>query len=115
MDALKDDASVTSPTTPGETLAEGAKIGDPARGAMMLDAARDSAGDAVAVTEPELVEALRLLWQQGVYAEPTAALGAAAFLSKVRNGWAVPDGPVVILITGSGLKATDAISTLLSD
>ncbi|MFW6075042.1 MAG: pyridoxal-phosphate dependent enzyme [Chloroflexota bacterium] len=113
VNAWVSDATETTPVTPDDTLAEGAKIGNPARGGMMLDAIRESSGDAVAVAESDLIEALHSLWQQGIYAEPTASLGAAAFVSKVRDGWHVPEGPVVVHITGSGLKATDTIAHVL--
>lgn len=100
--------------TPGNTIAEGTKIGHPARRKQILAAIRESRGWAEAVTEEEIGEALRELWRQGIYAEPTAAVGAAAFRKAVETGREIPDGDIVILITGNGLKATDTIGTLLS-
>lgn len=100
------------PVEPDVTIAEGAKIGGPARDRMILQALRESNGGARAVAEDHLVAALHELWRQGVYAEPTAALGAAAFVRAIHDGWTVPDGPVVILITGNGLKATETIEKL---
>lgn len=101
------------PVEPGPTIAEGAKIGNPPRDRMILAALSDSGGGAHALSEERLVEALDVLWRQGIYAEPTAALGAAAFIQAVRNGWHVPEGPIVILITGDGLKATETIGHLI--
>ncbi|MCX2726567.1 pyridoxal-phosphate dependent enzyme [Thermomicrobium sp. 4228-Ro] len=92
------------PVTPGPTLAEGARIGAPPRGVLLLEILRQCGGWPEAVPEPQLVETVRLLWRQGLYVEPTAALGAAAYRLARRRGW-VPDGPVVIVLTGSGLKA----------
>ena len=100
---------------PQPTLAEGAKIGSPVRDRQMLAAIRTSGGWATAVPEEELVAALRELWSQGIYAEPTAALGAAAFRMAVTEGRPLPDGEIVVLITGSGLKATETIANLLAE
>jgi threonine synthase len=110
--ALDDGADVIAPVTPGPTIAEGTRIGAPARGKQILAAVRESQGWAVAVSEELLIEALRELWRQGLYVEPTAAVGAAAFLSCAHHARPVPDGDVVILLTGSGLKATETIARL---
>lgn len=100
--------------TPGDTIAEGTKIGSPSRGRQIMAAIRESGGWAAAVTEPDIEDALRELWSQGMYAEPTAAVGAAAFRNAVRDGRDVPDGDIVVLITGNGLKATETIGAMFS-
>lgn len=101
--------------TPGDTLAEGTKIGHPARRRQILTAIRESGGWAEAVSETDIREALRELWSQGIYAEPTAAVGAAAFRKAVSAGRPLPDGDIVILITGNGLKATETIGDLMAN
>lgn len=101
-----------SPVAPGTTIAEGTRIGAPARPRQILASVRETGGWAEAVTEEEIVAALRELWGQGLYVEPTAAVGAAAFIRSVRSGRPLPEGEVVVLLTGSGLKATDAIGGL---
>lgn len=111
--AFESDQDYATPVEPQTTVAEGAKIGNPARDKMILEALRDSSGGAHAVTEDQLVAALQDLWRQGIYAEPTAALGAAAFLQAVESGWQAPSRPAVVLVTGNGLKATDTIARLL--
>lgn len=102
------------PITPGPTLAEGTRIGDPARPRQMLAAVRETGGWGAAVSEEDIIGSLRELWHQGLYVEPTAAIGAAAFRQAVREGHPLPDGEIVILLTGSGLKATDTIAELLA-
>jgi threonine synthase len=67
----------------------------------------------VAVTEDDIAAALRELWSQGLYVEPTAALGAAAFVVAIRDGRPIPEGDTVVLLTGNGLKATETIGELL--
>ena len=102
-----------APVTPGVSIAEGTRIGAPARTAQIMSAIRETDGGARAVSEDEIVEALRELWRQGLYVEPTAAIGAAAFRQMVLAGDALPNGEIVVLLTGSGLKATETISKLL--
>jgi threonine synthase len=113
--ALAAGATTIAPLTPGSTIAEGTRIGAPARGRQILAAVRDSGGWGEAVDEPLLVATLRELWAQGLYVEPTAAVGAAAFVAAVRGGRVLPEGEVVILLTGSGLKATATIAELLGE
>jgi threonine synthase len=98
--------------TPGATLAEGTRIGAPARTVQITAALDGSRGWAEAVSEEQIVAALRELWAQGLYVEPTAAVGAAACRAYLARE-TPPDGPIVVLLTGSGLKATDTIAGLL--
>jgi threonine synthase len=101
------------PVTPGATIAEGTRIGAPARGRQIVSAMRDSGGWAEAVDDDQIKATLGELFRQGVYVEPTAAVGAASFVSAVHRGTAIPEGNVVILLTGNGLKATDTIGSLV--
>lgn len=111
--AFESDSGDIAPMTPGETMAEGTKIGSPARGRQILSALRDSKGWAQAVSEEDITGALHALWSQGLYVEPTAAVGAATFCVAVREGKPIPEGDSVILLTGSGLKATETIGQIL--
>ena len=111
--AVKRGADDVSPVEPGSTMAEGARIANPPRGRLLLDALSHSSGQALAIREDELHDALIELWRQGFYAEPTAALGAAGFIQAARSGQDLT-GINVVLITGSGMKATDTIDTLVS-
>lgn len=110
--AFREHRDIT-PVVPGQTIAEGTKIGAPARPRQLLAALHDSGGQAMAVSEEELIATLRELWRQGFYVEPTAAVGAAACRTWLLNG-GEPAGEVVVLLTGSGLKATDTIGALLA-
>ena len=87
--------------------------GAPSRSRQILAAIQETNGGARSVTEPEIVDTLRELWGQGLYVEPTAAVGAAACRQMVLDGDSLPDGEIVVLLTGSGLKATETIEKLL--
>ncbi len=101
-------------TTPGTTMAEGTKIGAPARPQQILDALHSSGGWATAVSEEQLIAALRELWSQGLYVEPTSAIAAAACRTYLETATNPPTSPPVVLLTGSGLKATDTIAKLVA-
>lgn len=98
---------------PGATLAEGTRIGAPARAGQILAALNESGGWAESVSEEQLVAALRELWAQGLYVEPTCAIAAAACRAYLERTDTPPTSPPVVLLTGSGLKATDTIARLL--
>ena len=78
-----------------------------------MEAIRESGGAAIAVSEAEIEAALTELWRQGLYVESTAAVGAAAFRAAIQNHQPLPDGEHVILLTGTGLKATETIGRLV--
>ncbi len=98
--------------TPGATIAEGTRIGAPARAAQIMAALDESQGWAESISEEQIVAALRELWAQGLYVEPTCAVAAAACRAYLARE-TPPDGPIVVLLTGSGLKATETIAGLL--
>ena len=49
----------------------------------------------------------------GVYAEPTSASAAAALSNLLRDGAIGPEETTVVVLTGTGLKATQRIQELL--
>ncbi len=94
------------PVEPGETAAEGARIPNPERGGEVLRALAEVGGSAVAVGEGEILEARkRLARDEGLYVEPTAALAAAALPLLLARGRVRPGEAIVVLLTGTGLKA----------
>jgi len=111
--AWRANAKTVAAQTPGTTIAEGTRIGAPARGHQIMAAIEQSGGWAAAVSDQEIVDALRALWAQGLYVEPTAAVGAAAFVQAVATERLAEDAEAVVLLTGNGLKATDIIARLL--
>ena len=95
--------------TKGITAAEGISVAQPVRGPMILQAIRESGGMAATVTDEEIWETLPVLGGQGLYVEPTAAAAPAAFQRLCREGIIPTDAYTVVMLTGSGLKATDKI------
>ena len=101
------------PTTIAPTVAEGIASAKPTRVAEVLRAVRENGGAVVAVDEVEIVEALRVLARRGLYVEPTAAAAAAGLTRLQASGAIRPDETTVLVLTGSGLKASAAIGELL--
>ena len=94
------------PFTPHATAADGIATVKPVRTAEVLRALRRSRGGVVAVPEAEIAPALKALGHLGLFVEPTAATGAAALSSLLRDGTIRADETTVVVLTGHGLKAT---------
>lgn len=101
------------PTTITSTVAEGIASSKPTRVREVLAAVRDSGGTIVAVSEEEIVAALGALAVTGLYVEPTSAAGAAGLSQLIRRGLVCSDEKTVLVLTGSGLKASERIGELL--
>lgn len=95
------------------TIAEGTAIAQPVRPREVLGALRQSRGGAVRLTETEIARATLGLAEMGLYVEPTAAQAAAALAKLLASGAIGPDQTTVLILTGSGLKATPRLAELL--
>jgi threonine synthase len=92
-----------------ETVASAIRIGAPASKRGALNAVRESGGLIESVTDEEILEAQRMLATlEGVFCEPASAAGVAGLLKLAREG-RTPDGMVVSVLTGHGLKDPDVI------
>jgi threonine synthase len=78
-----------------------------------LHAVRASGGSGIAVDEPEILDAVRLLGQDGLMIEPSGAVTVAAVRRGVREGSIDPGESVVCVLTGSGFKDFDRILDLV--
>lgn len=95
------------------TIAEGTSIVKPVRTREVLAAVRRSGGRTAVVSEREIEAAHGELARTGLYVEPTCASAAAA-LSKLLDAGAVrPEETTVVVLTGTGLKATQRIGELM--
>ncbi len=95
------------------TIAEGTAIARPVRLPEVLGALRETQGGAVMLTETEIAEATLELARLGLYIEPTAAQAVGAFGKLLAAGAITPEQTTVLVLTGSGLKATPRIAELL--
>jgi threonine synthase len=105
------DHAVDTPIAP--TIAEGTAIAQPIRLPEVLGVLRETGGGAVAVSEQAIIEATWQLARMGLYVEPTAAQVVGALDLLLRDGRITPGQTTVLVLTGSGLKATARIAELL--
>jgi threonine synthase len=106
-------ADTPVPTEIRPTIAEGTAIAQPIRLREVLGVLRETNGGAVMLTEPEIIRATFDLARLGLYVEPTAAQPVAALAKLLQAGTITPDQTTVLVLTGSGLKATPRIAELL--
>ena len=66
----------------------------------------------MAVTEDEIVAALRRLARLGLFVEPTSASVAAAFTKLTARGVIKERENTVLLISGTGIKTASTIAEL---
>ncbi|OHV87326.1 threonine synthase [Mesorhizobium sp. ORS 3428] len=95
-----------------KTLAEGTAIKEPLRLRQILDALRESGGASVAVSEDEIVAALKRLARIGLLAEPTSATAAAALGHLIRNRIVDQREKTVVVLTGTGIKSAQVIAEI---
>ena len=105
------DVPVDNPVQP--TIAEGTAIAQPIRLREVLGTLRATDGGAVLLSEQEIASATLELARVGIYVEPTSAQAAAAFGKLLAAGTITPAQTTVVVLTGSGLKATPRIAELL--
>jgi threonine synthase len=86
----------------GDTIADGARVVDPPRGAEVLAGLKATGGIAVSVSDREIRWVVDAMARKGILIEPTSGLGLAGLrkLDKVIQ----PDEVVLVPLTGSGLK-----------
>ncbi len=94
-----------------ETMAEGIAVAAPVRGGQVIEAVRRSNGDFIVVSDGEIEQALREMGGRGYFIEPTAAAAIAGLKKYLPES--DPDGVIVSLITGHGLKTTHKIRQIL--
>ena len=88
-----------APVEQPETVASAIRIGNPARWEDAMGAFTASRGQVRAVTDEQILEAYELLAaREGVFCEPASAASVAGLLANH------PEGRVVCVLTGHGLK-----------
>jgi threonine synthase len=105
---------VCQPVRPA-TIAKSLAIGNPADGPYVLDVVRRTGGAVTAVTDDDLVQAIRLLAAtEGIFAETAGGVTLAALRQLVASGQLDPDAETVIINSGDGLKTLDAVAPTIT-
>lgn len=89
----------------GSTYADSIDVPVPRNARKAVNAARESDGRYVAVSDEEIMEAVRLTGRlSGMFAEPAAAAAVAGIAAARRQGLIDARASVLAMITGNGLK-----------
>jgi threonine synthase len=112
--AYRAGTDTVAPVIPS-TIAKSLAIGNPADGPYVLDLARRSGGAVEAVSDREIVEAIRLLAEtEGLFTEPAGGVTVGVLRKLAQAGAIDPEETVVAYITGLGLKALEAVESHLA-
>jgi threonine synthase len=108
--AVKQGLARFEPQKPN-TIARSLAIGNPADGPFAIKLIRESGGWAEDISDPEIVDAIKLVAEtEGIFTETAGGVTAGVARKLIRQGRIAPDETTVVCITGNGLKTTDAIA-----
>ena len=106
---IKKDTDVLQPVRP-QTICKSLAIGNPADGYYAYRAVKDSGGYGEHATDEEIIEGMRLLARtEGIFAETAGGVTVAATRKLIEAGRIPRDEPIVMCVTGNGLKTPDAL------
>lgn len=91
-----------------DTIADSISVDLPRDGYRALRAVRESGGSYISVKDADILKAIARLGKVGIFAEPAGAAAFAGLVNAVENQMLEPDDPVVVMVTGSGLKDVSA-------
>jgi threonine synthase len=94
-----------------DTIARSIAIGSPSDGTYVVRIARETGGVVEAVTEEEIVDAIRLLARtEGIFTETAGGVTIGVLAKLARAGRWNGDEVIVAYVTGHGLKTADVVS-----
>ncbi|MDQ3975158.1 MAG: threonine synthase, partial [Thermoproteota archaeon] len=114
VDAFKKKTDQVIPVEKPDTIAKSLAIGDPGDGLYVLKRLNQYNGMAEEVTDEEIIDGILLLAKtEGIFTEPAGGVAVAVLKKLVEEGKIDKDERIVCYITGNGLKATEAITSVL--
>jgi len=94
-----------------DTIAKSLAIGDPADGYYALEAVDRSGGVMEDVSDPEIIDGIKLLARtEGIFGETAAGVTIAVLHKLAAQGRIGRGDRTVAVISGTGLKTTDAVA-----
>src|ERR1700722_9233326 len=108
--AVKTGNSEIEPQKPS-TIARSLAIGNPADGHYAIKAIRQSGGWSEDVSDPEVIDSIRLLAEtEGIFTETAGGVTVGTAGKLYRQDRILPEETTVLCITGNGLKTTDVLT-----
>ncbi len=109
-EAFQKGVDLVKPVQKPNTIAKSLAIGTPADGYYALQSMKATGGAAESATDEEIVEGIKLLAEnEGIFAETAGGVTVACAFKLARAGVFASGGPVVLCITGNGLKTQEAV------
>jgi threonine synthase len=98
------------------TIAKSIAIGNPADGYQVLQTVRATGGSGTAVSDDQIVDAIRLLAEtEGIFTEPAGGTTLAGTIDLIRRGVIGADECVVVCVTGNGYKTAEVVAGKLAE
>jgi threonine synthase len=99
-----------------DTIAKSIAIGNPADGYQVIQTVRSTGGSGTAVSDADIVAAIRLLAEtEGIFTEPAGGTTLAGTIDLVKRGVIKPGESAVVCITGNGYKTAEVVSGTLPE
>ena len=97
------------------TIAKSIAIGNPADGYQVIQSVKATGGAGAAVTDTEIIDAIRLLAEtEGIFTEPAGGTTLAAAIDLIRRGVIPADESIVVCVTGNGYKTAEVVADKLT-
>jgi threonine synthase len=112
--ALEAGLEYPEPVRPN-TIAKSIAIGNPADGYQVIQSVKATGGSGAAVTDTEIVDAIKLLAEtEGIFTEPAGGTTLAATIDLVNRGVIPRDESIVVCVTGNGYKTAEVVADQLT-
>jgi len=99
-----------------DTIAKSIAIGNPADGYQVVQTIKATGGTGAAVTDEQIVDAIKLLARtEGIFTEPAGGTTLAATMDLVKRGVIQPGESVVVCVTGNGYKTAEVVEGKLQE
>ncbi|MEM0357586.1 MAG: threonine synthase [Candidatus Bathyarchaeia archaeon] len=101
---------LVKPWPNAQTIAAGLRVPSPYASYLTLRAIRETNGNAIAVSDEEIIQSMKSLLKSGVYACPEAAATLAALNKSVEYNVFDPDERILLCLTGTVMKNFDLLT-----
>ncbi len=109
--AQKSGTDLIRPVPKPNTIAKSLAIGTPADGYYAVRAMEQTGGSAEDVSDEEIIAGIKLLAEMtGIFAETAGGVTVACARKLIDSGKIPRDEPIVLCITGHGLKTAEAVA-----
>ena len=98
------------------TIAKSIAIGNPADGYQVIQSVKSTGGTGAAVTDTQIVDAIKLLAEtEGIFTEPAGGTTLAAAIELIERGIIPRDESIVVCVTGNGYKTSEVVANRLAE